>query len=169
MKMLYKYRADSKYTEMIFTTGKVHLSTATALNDPFECTLQKIGEDWISQKVSEMQLAGVFGFLTAARRATTDKLGFFGLSEGDIQNVIREISAIKDMNEAYNYYRDFMIRANGHPPSDCDNLFSNLDQQLNDVGIFSMSARTDHPLLWAHYAGDQRWPGLFGQLKAVFK
>jgi hypothetical protein len=53
-KIFYKYRSDSEYTEQIFTSGKVFLSTAEGLNDPFECSMQEIGKSWIEEKVREM-------------------------------------------------------------------------------------------------------------------
>ena len=74
----YKYRADSEYTEQIFTSGKVYLSTAAGLNDPFECSLQEIGKDWIEEKVKEMQQAGLLGFLLEARKAQNHGTGFWG-------------------------------------------------------------------------------------------
>ncbi len=51
---------------MIFTTGKVHLSVASALNDPFECSLKEIGSEWIKNEVAQMKQAAIAGFVMQA-------------------------------------------------------------------------------------------------------
>ena len=76
----YKYKSDTKYTEDIFLKRKVYLSTADGLNDPFECSLIDIGNDWIIEKVKELQQAGVLGFVIEAKRAIDRKSLFFGLT-----------------------------------------------------------------------------------------
>lgn len=154
--MFYKYRNDSQYTEMIFTTGKIHLSTANALNDPFECSLQEIGKDWIDEQVVTMKSAAVSGFLMAAHRALENKYPFFGLSSNATKDMLDNLAREKTLESSYDYFRDIMTKLNGHPPSDCDNFFSNIDSQLNDVGIFSMSTCSLNQLLWAHYTEDHK-------------
>ncbi len=44
---LYKYRADNKYTEKVFTEQKIWLSNAKDLNDPFECKITEIAKEWV--------------------------------------------------------------------------------------------------------------------------
>lgn len=150
--MFYKYRTDSKYTELIFTTGNVHLSTAAALNDPFECSLQDIGKDWINEKITEMKHANVLGFVVEAKRTIKNNEMFYNLSPKETKNVIKKISKKKNLKESYKFFKKFITKTTGHPPSNCDKFFDNLDTQLNSVGIFSMSISPDHPLLWAHYS-----------------
>ncbi len=154
--MYYKYRGNSKYTEMIFSTGKVRLSTAHVLNDPFECSLQAIGADWIKEKTLEMKRAGIAGFLSTLHEAIESGTSFFGLNADELPQILEMLSQKGDIDGAYEYYKDVMLRLNGHPPSDPDALFSNLDDQLNQVGIFSMSASCLVQLLWAHYAEDHK-------------
>ena len=154
--MFYKYRTDSHYTETIFTTGKVHLSTASALNDPFECSLQEIGKDWINSQITEMKSAAVLGFIMTAKKSIKDKTSFFGLTGKEIKVILVDLSRKKDLESKYSYFRKTMHKFNGHPPSDCDNFFSNIDNQLNNVGIFSMSTCPLIQLLWAHYTQDHK-------------
>jgi Protein of unknown function (DUF2971)/Tetratricopeptide repeat len=151
-KVFYKYRADSEFTEQIFTSGNVYLSTAAGLNDPFECSLQDIGSEWIAEKVKEMKQAGVAGFLLQANRSLRRHERFFGLAGLEISRVIERLGCCKGIEEKYNFYGKFILDRTGHPPSNCERIFSGLDAQLNSVGIFSLSARSDHPLMWAHYA-----------------
>jgi tetratricopeptide (TPR) repeat protein len=150
--IFYKYRSDSEYTEQIFTSGQVFLSTAEGLNDPFECSLQEIGKEWIEEKVRQMKQAAVAGFLIQAKRSLDSKNNFFGLWGSEIADVLS--TQHKNIDEAYEFYRTFIQDRTGHPPSNCNRLLSGLDAQLNSVGIFSLSKKSDHALMWAHYAGE---------------
>lgn len=154
--MYYKYRSDSKYTEQIFTTGKVHLSTAQALNDPFECSLQEIGKDWIEKKVLEMKQMAIIGFVMEIQRAIKRKESFFGISSKKLPDLLEDLYKKSGIENVYEYYRNFIEQKNGHPPSNCDAIFSNIDEQLNQVGIFSLSSSCSVQLLWAHYASDHK-------------
>jgi tetratricopeptide (TPR) repeat protein len=69
----YKYRTDSKFTEQIFTTGKIFLSNAQGLNDPFECSLQEIGHEWIDSPV----LLNLKGIASGFSRNHEKALGCF--------------------------------------------------------------------------------------------
>jgi hypothetical protein len=153
-KIFYKYRSDSEYTEQIFTSGKIFLSTAEGLNDPFECSLQEIGKSWIEEKVREMKQAGVAGFLIEAKRLLDHGKDFFGLSGSQIYELLDRFRGHRSIEESYDVYAQFIFEHTGHPPSDCDHVFSGIDAQLNSVGIFSMATDFDHPLMWAHYAGE---------------
>lgn len=154
--MFYKYRTDSHYTEQIFTSGKVHLSTASALNDPFECSLQEIGKDWINDQVTSMKSAAILGFIMEANKSIKTKIPFFGLVTKEIKAVLVALERKEDLESKYKYLKKMMYKFNGHPPSDCDNFFSNIDNQLNNVGIFSMSTSPLIQLLWAHYTQDHK-------------
>lgn len=154
-KIFYKYRADSKFTESIFTTGEVFLSTAQGLNDPFECSLQEIAKSWMDEQIKLMKQAAVAGFMLQAFRAHSSKSNFFGLSASELDKLVNDTNRRhKDINEAYAFFTRFILEKTGHPPSNCERFFANIDAQLNSVGIFSMSANPDHPLMWAHYARD---------------
>ena len=60
-----------------------------------------------------------------------------------------------EFNEKYRVFRRFVKERMGGSVSD-QKIFDLLDEQLNDVGIFSLSELADHPLMWAHYAQDHR-------------
>jgi len=155
-KVYYKYRSDSEFTEQIFTSGKVFLSTAQGLNDPFECSLQDIGKSWIEEKVKEMKQAGVAGFVIEAKRALDRGENFFGLSGSRIAELLDGFRLHLGLEKAYDAYVQFILEHTGHPPSDCNQIFSGIDAQLNSVGIFSLASEADHPLMWAHYAGEHK-------------
>lgn len=154
--MYYKYRGNSKYTDMIFSTGKVHLSTAKALNDPFECSLEAIGSDWKREKILDMKQAGIAGFAIQLRQCIGENSPFFGIHPGGLSQILDTLSQQTNITSAYAYYKSVMLQANGNPPSDPEALFANLDDQLNKVGIFSLSSSCSVQLLWAHYAEEHK-------------
>ncbi|MBF4248146.1 hypothetical protein EA004_24700, partial [Vibrio anguillarum] len=137
--MLYKYRADNQYTEMIFTTGKVHLSVASALNDPFECNLKEIGSDWIKQEVQEMKKAALAGFVMNASQSIDSKSFSYGVSHKKLAKVIKKMASKGSIDEQYKYFRQFMRKSTGYEPSNTDRFFSNINSQLERVGIFSLA------------------------------
>ncbi|MBP1681019.1 MAG: hypothetical protein H6Q35_1358 [Proteobacteria bacterium] len=150
-RVFYKYRSDSKYTEDIFTTGKVYLSTAEGLNDPFECSLQDIGHTWIEEQILKLKKAAVSGFVYMAVKAKKSNGDFYGLSLEEIQKLLNMIKGHVNLDESYDLYAKFIMEKTGHYPSNPLNLFLHIDRQLNAVGIFSLSCKPDHPLMWAHY------------------
>lgn len=154
--MFYKYRLDSEYTEQLFTTTRVWLSTPAQLNDPFEGSLQEIAGEWIAAKVKEMKEAHLAGFIHSAVMALGDRLPFFGLSRDEIRPLLESLSALTDFDERYLGFRRFMTERMGNPPSDPAAIFPRLENQLQEVGIFSMSEVPDHPLMWAHYTDDHK-------------
>jgi tetratricopeptide (TPR) repeat protein len=153
-KTFHKYRTDSEYTEQILISGQVYLSTAEGLNDPFECSLQEIGKDWIEQQVTQMKQAATSGFAIHAKRALDGSMPFFGLSRPQIKGVLSSIQNCKSVEDIYAFREQFILQQTGHRPADGQRIFSRIDDQLLAVGIFSMSVNPDHPLMWAHYAGD---------------
>jgi tetratricopeptide (TPR) repeat protein len=156
MKHLYKYRADNKYTELLFTSRRVRLSTAKDLNDPFECSLQEIAKDWISARVREMKQAHLMGFLVSASPALEGKASFYGLTPAQTEQLFARLRDIPDFDEQHSALLQFLRERCGVELSDPRAPFSGLDSQLNKIGIFSVSEVPDHQLLWAHYAGDHK-------------
>jgi len=150
---LYKYRSDSEYTEKIFTAGEVWLSTAAQLNDPFEGSLHEIAPNWISAKVRAMKVGQLAGFTDGTRLA---KQGIGSPRPNPAEaELLSRLRNITDFDQAYQALRDFMSRQ-GTTLSDPETVFNRLEEQLNEVGIFSLSALHDNPLMWAHYAGDHK-------------
>jgi tetratricopeptide (TPR) repeat protein len=152
----YKYRADSPLTEQIITSGKVYLSTAEGLNDPFECSLQEIGREWLKKKIKELKEASMAGFVMEALRSIKERTPFFKLTPDETQNMLEEIRKLDDLSKAFSYRENLMRDFIGYPPANPDKLFSQLNQQLLDVGIFSLSANPIHQLMWAHYGAEHK-------------
>ena len=164
--VLYKYRADSEFTEKIITSRKVFLATAHQLNDPFECTLQDICNDWMAEQIATEMQSALAGFYLAARRAIDEKSEFFGVPADEIEDVIRSVSGAENLEKSYNVYHSFILSRTGHPPSDVRSFYRKLDEQLTATGIFSLSADPSQALMWAHYA-DQHWGLCLGFRRAT--
>lgn len=150
----YKYRGDSTYTEEILKSGKVYLSTASGLNDPFECSLQEIGKDWILDEIKKLQSASVGGFIFTVNDCIKKGTNFFGLSKNEIIPILEKIRSFENIGDATAYREEIMLKLTGHSPANSEKMLSQIDSQLLSVGIFSMSTKPEHPLMWAHYAGD---------------
>jgi hypothetical protein len=146
--MLYKYRNDNKYTENIFRNKEVWLSTAEALNDPFECTIQEIAKDWIESEVHKIKGQQIHGLLLEIFRCKNRNIPFCGLNNSQLEVLLDNA---KNYDDLYDFYCEFMEIFNGNPPGDPYSIFSNIDKQLNDVGIFSLTEDPINLLMWAHY------------------
>lgn len=142
--MLYKYRGNSENTDKIFTEQKVWLSNAKGLNDPFECTIQEIAEDYIKEQVKIGKEAHLIGFIHEAKLRPDP-------SKTAILKKIRKAVSLDDkhviLQKAYLKYAGIKITN----PID---TFKNFDKQLQNVGIFSLSEDPINELMWAHY-GEQ--------------
>jgi tetratricopeptide (TPR) repeat protein len=148
--VFYKYRADNENTERLLATRQVWLSTASQLNDPFECSLQEIAAEWIREKVHVSKQAQLLGFSVQLREAIKSGASFFGVPRGQLKAMQQSMFA-EGFDSAYRRMRNFIELVAGAPPSDPEQLYSGLDDRLNSVGIFSMSQSPDNELMWAHY------------------
>jgi hypothetical protein len=155
-KVGYKYRTDSDYTEEILKSGKVFLATAHQLNDPFECSLRDISKDWLEEQIRTSMQAALTGFIMSAHQAVQGGGSFMGLRPSDVQETLASISAAVDVEASYDAMRAFFKRHTGRPTSDCRTMYSKIDEQLVETGIFSMSSDPCQPLMWAHYSGEHR-------------
>ncbi|MDD2917482.1 DUF2971 domain-containing protein [Rhodoferax sp.] len=108
------------------------------------------------KKTLEMKSAGIAGFVIAVHKSIKERTPFFGVNPDELPHILEILSQKTDIASSYEYYKDVMLRVNGHPSSNPDTLFENLDDQLNQVGIFSLSSSCSVQLLWAHYAEDHK-------------
>ena len=56
----------------------------------------------------------------------------------------------------YEITREITKSKTGYYPSDTRDIISNFDNQLNDIGIFSLSETAENQLMWSHYADENR-------------
>ncbi|MBU2934498.1 MULTISPECIES: DUF2971 domain-containing protein [Pacificibacter] len=164
--ILYKYRADGKFTESIITTKKAYLATAHQLNDPFECTLQEVAPAWFEKNIQEGMSASILGFMMEAQRAASNGEDFFGYTSDKISFVTEKIASSENLDTKYNAWRAFMLDHTGHEPSDIRKTLYQMDTQLTETGILSLSINPVQDLMWAHY-GDNHYGVCFGFKRAA--
>ncbi len=153
--LLYKYRSHSEFTENIFTDKRIWLSNAAGLNDPFECTITDIAKDWIEQEVKKLKKAQIEGFIHGALSSMKGYEFFYDLNPKQTKEFLNKFK-LKDFDSKYQTVREFIQRKTGKEISNPENTYSNLDKQLNDVGIFSLTELDTNELMWAHYADSSK-------------
>ena len=153
--ILYKYRNNSEYTEAIFKDRKVWLSNSEGLNDPFECSIQEIAEDWIAEHVKELKNGHISGFLHGAYLSVKDKTYFYDLTPSATKQFLKKFGK-KDFDAQYKTVREFIFRKTRKEISNPEETFANFDKQLNEVGIFSLTEDVTNQLMWAHYADSNK-------------
>lgn len=149
--ILYKYRTDNERTEDIFRNKKVWFAKPETLNDPLECSIQEMTEKSIIEcckKDKEEQLK-IF-MLEYSMASEYDLL--WGLPKNKIKEEIMKMSDVKDFDEKYRIFADFIKSRTGYYPSDPTTKYKYLTDILKNVGIFSLSETCDNELMWGHYA-----------------
>lgn len=149
--ILYKYRSNSDFTDKILIDKRIWLANAANLNDPFECTITEIAKDWIDQKVKELKTAHIEGFIFPAFQSIKNKSNFYDLDPKQTKEFLKKFKE-KSFDLKYKTVREFIFRKPRKEISNPEDTFKNFDEQLNQVGIFSLSEVDDNDLMWAHYA-----------------
>ena len=143
---LYKYRGNSPKTDLILTNREVWLPRSRDLNDPCECSMLELAPDWMEDKIREMKQAQMEGALLFNGRKNRPFL----------KEIRATLPSIPDFDQKYKTFCDIYKKHFVLQLSRPDQLFSKLDKQLNSVGVFSLSGKPDHPLMWSHYAEEHR-------------
>jgi hypothetical protein len=146
--VLYKYREDSERTERIITDRKVWLSTPGTLNDPVECKTGIIPEEWKRQTIRQMEEMQVLGFLAPLGGQEGAFLSF-DRQKKKIMKRIKKLPHDKRVKEMRAFFEERGIEV-----SNPRKIFDTFQEQLSNVGIFSLSDCSDNQPMWAHYAGN---------------
>lgn len=153
--VLYKYRALGEYTDAIFGDRQVFLSTASGLNDPFECSIEELSKSWVNDRVFEAQSAQYQGFVMLLAQAAKRGGTVGALKPNEVRAALKAFKGLRH-KAAYAVYRAWSGEAFGYPPSDPRAPFRHMDRNLGRVGIFSLSEDPENPLMWSHYGGEGR-------------
>lgn len=150
---LYKYRDNSINTNNIFIKKKIWLSNAEGLNDPFECSIQEIANEFITKEVENLKKNQIAGFISVALRSIKLKNNeiFYGMTNKATKEFLKKFKS-KSFNEKYETTKQFVFRKTGITISNPEDNFRNFDKQLNEAGIFSLSETDTNQLMWAHYS-----------------
>lgn len=152
---LFKYRADGEFTERIFTTGLVWLSTATQLNDPFECSFHSAPQEWVSQTIFTMKQGQFQGMFDHLHAAVHRGIPYYGLPRQQVVAFLEELQG-REFEDAHQRLRRFAENASGHTFSKPEQLLDDLEDRRNSLGIFSMAEAADNVLMWAHYGAEHQ-------------
>ncbi|UAA37516.1 DUF2971 domain-containing protein [Paraneptunicella aestuarii] len=165
MNILYKYRDFSTRTNEIITDKKIWLAKPSTLNDPLECQIEEFERSKLNkyaQKSKEVQLAG---FLFEAMRCHKCKDDFFGLKGRRLKQFISKIGKLKDQNRKYKLANKLMIESGTNGLSDPIKEAKSISEQLQNIGVFSLSEDPCNMLMWSHYGNNHKGVALgFSQL-----
>lgn len=144
--IVYKYRGNSTFTNQIFTEKTIWLAKSSTLNDPCECTLHSLAPEWVAKNVRDLKATQMAGFL----------MNFpYHMPEHPAAAEIRQkLQGVNDFDEKYRLFRTMYEERVPSRLSDPAKLFSGVEEQLRDIGVFSLSETAEQPLMWAHYAGN---------------
>ncbi|MES2027489.1 MAG: DUF2971 domain-containing protein [Pseudomonadota bacterium] len=148
--VLYKYRADSEWTEGILLKKSVWLSKAANLNDPLECRTGAIQNAWKQETIRELEEGQILGVVAAPPNFMPPET-LFSLTPRDTRRWVKTFLAMSH-SERMKAMRK-LYSAHGIDLSRPDKLMDNLSRQLAEVGIFSMSTNPVSQLMWSHYGG----------------
>ena len=144
-KKLYKYLAPERID--ILKNQLIRFTQPSALNDPFE--LQPMFEELFSENDLKEAMDPPFEYIEEALRKqyleSSSKLQAHISIDQVIATVRKNPQALeKIMEEIKPTFREMMS-------SFSPKAKEMLTEQLQTVGILSLSEKIDHPLLWAHY------------------
>lgn len=119
---LYKYGSFGRYSESLFSTGKVWFSPPTQLNDPFEC------RPWFT--------------FTGGRDEIIESLR---------RDLKRQYPSATDESINVQA-ESIVAEGRHRDPATWENLRQDVLRMLaNKIGLFCLSARPDSILMWSHY------------------
>lgn len=105
--LLYKYRTDSERTEEIIKKNEVWFAKPETLNDPLECSIQEIVEKSIIKCCEQEKKEQLEGFVLAYVMTNKHNL-MWGLPKKEIKQVISKIGNIKEFDEKYRIFAEFI-------------------------------------------------------------
>lgn len=151
--VVFKYRDDSERTEDILKKQQIWLSSPSQLNDPLECRIGEIPQDWEAKtilKLEQGQLMGVIGGLPPFEPPKQ----LFSLSERETKQWLKRFKKlthsrrVKAMRALYSNH--------GIELSKPENIFKDMRKRLSSVGVFSLSETCCNELMWAHYGANHQ-------------
>lgn len=119
---LYKYREYNDRALNMLENNQVFLAAPSSFNDPFDCAIEPIIDVYDGDELIEL---------------TAKRFELFGTPKEETRARLKSFSGAKTE----------------HIVTICK-MFKELEQHnnLNGLGVLSLSEINDHPLMWAHYA-----------------
>ncbi len=149
--ILYKYREDSELTERVLLDQQVWLSNAELLNDPLECRTGTIPEEWRRQIIRQMEEAQIAGLIVGMPGSMPPKT-LYSLDERATRKWFKALKKLPHHRRVKKMHA--LHQQHGIKLSNPSRLFEKFEEQLSNVGIFSLTESADNQPMWAHYAGN---------------
>lgn len=152
-KVLFKYRDDSERTEEIIKNQQVWLSSPAQLNDPLECRIGEIPQDWETKTIRKMEQGQIMGIIARPPSFEPPKQ-LFSLSERETKQWLKRFKKLthsRQVNAMRALYAEHGIEL-----SRPKNVFKDMRKRLSSVGVFSLSETCCNELMWAHYGANHQ-------------
>ncbi|MDR3611882.1 MAG: DUF2971 domain-containing protein [Ignavibacteriaceae bacterium] len=156
MLTLYKYRNLSTRTEDIFKDRKIWLAQPATLNDPFECKFEDFEASQLQAKARETMGIQLSGFVMTAHMAHENSEDFFGIKGKDIKHLLRRIKSANSLSKKYRIANEFFSERGAMGFSDPNGHAKSLQNQMSEVGVFSLSEDPTNMLMWSHYSDNHK-------------
>jgi Protein of unknown function (DUF2971) len=148
---LYKYRTTESRTDEYFTQRKIWMAKPSTLNDPLDCALKPIDASGRDQRIRQAKVNHLEGFIWQAVAAHTDGLPFFNVSGRDIKRLLTRLKKATDFERKYRMANAFLQTAGTPGFSKVEVHEKYIEEQVQNVGIFSLSEDATNMLMWSHY------------------
>ncbi|WP_210470118.1 DUF2971 domain-containing protein [Vibrio crassostreae] len=130
---LYKYRKFSEFLVRELCSSKIYFSDPKLFNDPLDCT-PVVANDLTDSDLEKL----CFEMITRSKgrktaKETIESFRYYSL----------ERETPRDQRESFIYQLNFEVK-------------KQLDEIFKEMGVLSLSAKHDSPLMWSHYADEHK-------------
>lgn len=151
-KVFYKYRDISDRTENILRNKKIWLAKPSTLNDPYECKIREFTQKERQKEIAQSMGNQLMGFVMTANRALKNGEPLFNLRQKDIKSIMKSIKRASSLEDKYEIANDVITNKAGKSYSSPSSIMDSLEENLDCVGIFSLSEDPLNKLMWSHYS-----------------
>jgi hypothetical protein len=174
--LLYKYRPWNQYTAEVVTARKIFLPTRLRLNDPAELlhpvrfevstwasafdrarsTISKETfalSDEIHQRLDYLEALIADGHKEVA---SDSEFGHYLKIPDRFWRVLEAVFDKSEVHDAIAYYALVLAEDRINMYDTEESIVQRLNTKLQELGVLSLSARCDCPVMWAHYSQNHR-------------
>ena len=174
--LLYKYRPWNQFTAHVVAAREIFLPTKAQLNDPaellhpvrfevstwasaFDRARSKISKetfalsDKISMRLNYLDVIASSGY----EEVSTDvELGPYLKISDPFWRVVEAVFDKAEVHDAIAYYALTLAEDQVNLYDTEESIVQRLNTKLRELGVFSLSARCDCPVMWAHYSNNHQ-------------
>ncbi|MBS4203521.1 DUF2971 domain-containing protein [Lederbergia citrea] len=150
--ILYKFREDSEFTEAILNEDKVWLSKPENLNDPFECSIEKISKYAFKEKINLLKKQQIEAFCFGLVLQSSSGL----INRKDADRITKRIGKWNSIEKKYEALMKYYDSIGAQKPTNPEDIYNDFYEKIKNIGIFSMTENVNQQLMWAHYANSHK-------------